>query len=246
MKRNVIFVSIAALALTAGIGLLGCSDNTIEHITSISDRNASDTQGPSYFPLEEGFEITYAVTQNGVTEYQEFWIGESRTIDEVTYYPWITKQQLRVDTAWFRETSTGLYYYTSLTATPERVLAYPVTTGAVWSRYDVDNIDGDQTGIDDYLGGDDQVSSEQDGDEPIVGDFPVTGSGNLTAESIGTLELDSGVRYSGALKIHNTGSGGYNCYWFVPGIGLARYAVGACETDGKTASVVGEMVDYVK
>ncbi len=245
MKRSVVFLSLVALAV--GLGAVGCSDDTIEHVTSSDNKYwFSDTQEPDYFPLQEGFEITYEVTTTGATEYQTFWIGTPVSVSGVTYYPWITNQSSRVDTAWFRETSTGLYHYSSLTADPERILAYPITTGTSWSRYDTDSIEGGGTGLNDYLNDDGLVSNEQNGNGPIVGDFPVTGSATLFVESIEMLELENGKTYSGALKVRNDGTGGYNCYWFVPGIGLARYAIGAVDADAKSGSVVGELAEFVK
>jgi hypothetical protein len=250
MRHNAVsnsILSILLVTLVASGGLIGCSDDTIEHVTRSTDQYwFSDITDPDYFPLVEGLRITYSVTGTSDAQHQTYWIGEPATYGGATYYPWITEKTSRLDTVWFRETTTGLYYYSSLTATPECILSYPISTGTSWSRYDVDNIEGDNTELKDFLGGDDQVASENDGNGPIVGDFPVTGSTALLAEKIELLELKDGTQYAGALKVRNSGSGGYNCYWFVPGIGLARYAIGAADSRGETAAVVGEMVSYTR
>jgi hypothetical protein len=67
----------------------------------------------------------------------------------------------------------------------------------------------------------------------------------MTVEEAGTLYLTNGDYYTAAYRV-STETGGVltNYYWFVPGVGLVKYVIGATEDNPANGNIVGELMEY--
>ncbi|MBD3403062.1 hypothetical protein GF420_09205 [candidate division GN15 bacterium] len=104
------------------------------------------------------------------------------------------------------------------------------------------------------LGGeDDEPADDDDGadndyiatDLPSRSSFPNPNGTSMQVQTVERITLSDGTVYAGAVRVANQGSGGkVNYYWFVPGVGLARYVLGASQYSVYDGDVVGEVVGY--
>lgn len=262
MVRTTTRALIASLVLGIGLGFASCSENKYALIPggSVSDVGV-------YFPTGDGYTSVYEVSySNGSQTTFTSEIGRTVTVQGYEAVEWYAYDGTDVDTSYFAETDDALYYFSSRNAAPEKVLSLPLTAGHAWSRFDTyivdrdidtDN-DGDNDDYDDYNGlkggledpdepggPKDTVISVDSGndDEPVFVSFPTNGSNTMVVVAIEDLTLANGQRFSGAVKLSNSGSSGTNYYWFAQGVGLVRYVFGGDQT-GLTGATIGEVATY--
>lgn len=239
---------VATFALLAG--LTGCSRDVITGTATGPGSNSVEY----YFPLTEGYTTEYRVTRpNGSEETIRFEVGASVSFPGSDAREWFAYDASgKKSTSYVEATSSALFIYETAGSAAERVLSMPLIAGSSWSRFGAESNDlagGDQS---DTTGGGikgllDQGNGEDNGDKgggtgtDYSKNFPTDGSGNLTVERIETVVLSDGSTYSGSLKIKNGGSTGVNYYWFAPGVGLVRYAIGASLDGNTSGATVGEL-----
>ena len=226
------------------VGLMtGCSDK--EGISG--SIQATPTTGvEAYFPLTESYTTSYIVTNSdGTTESVRYEAGAPVDFQLGTAVPWYGSSSDGNHTAYFRTSNTALYYYSSPTASSEKLLELPLTTGKSWYR-DAEYLD-DTTSI--ITGFDDGLFDDfwPDGnDEPFLITFPITGATAMTVSGKAPIELNTGLHFSEAVEVSsdNHGTGATNHYWFVCGIGLVKWAKGVTGGNIDLANETGELVEY--
>jgi len=229
---------------------LGCStNNSGSSVGPLNQQSASDIV--LYFPLNQGYSTTYEIrSSDGSIETVNFKVGKEVTFLGRPVVEWLSYDKQGIDTTYFEVTETALYYYTSSRYPCEKILELPLEPGHSWSRYSQGQTYGDSTngGFTDIIT--DYRYKDNNGDTttitpPLGKTFPTIGSGEMTVEQIERLEMSSGALYSDAVLISNGGTlGKKNYYWFVPGIGLVKYVIGATPDSYPEGDIVGELVLY--
>ena len=217
---------------------IGCSDDTIvQYVENTNLDQATDID--LYFPLQEGYITVYNLSyQTGSDEQVTFRAGRTVNIEGANTVEWIGFGNNSVDTGYFFASSSSLYYYRKLTSTPEKILELPLTNGNTWASNDINSNDFTDiiTGFNDK--GSDTTGS---GNKKT---FPTISAINFTVEQIEQLQLNTGHYYSSALRISTPNGTCMNYYWYVQGIGLVRYVIGASELSYPDGEIVGELIDY--
>lgn len=258
--RSFLIVALSTLAA-------GCSDDADRVLTSEVAFDPAPVA--AYFPLAADYATVMNVRYaDGHRETVTFEVGEKQALYEYQAYPlygW--DDNTRRTTSYVVVTDSSLYIFASGASSPEKLLSLPLRPGAQWDRYDVSDLaryatdaDGDDTEIatgddsgtfEDVLeqGTDDQADDESDGDSagdrPLRTSFPTSGGTMMQVQTVESIVLSDGTVYAGAVRVSNEGAyGTTNYYWFVPGVGLAKYVLGATPRAPYTGSVVGEIVDY--
>ena len=243
-----------AIALTVLIiaGLTSCSDDTITVISN--DNGTTNTSAATtYFPLDEGYTSIYSVKgTDGSSRMITFEVGDEIETLDGSLIEWLSRDpQAGLDTGYFQVTSTAVYYRENVTSSPEKIVQLPMTVGQTWDRFEDPDIKiaADFEGFDDVLIEGTKIDAILD--TAIIGTYtnyknlPIVGEATMTVEEATSLVLTNGDYYTAAYRVSNV-SGGVltNYYWFVPGVGLVKYVIGATDNDPSTGSVVGELVEY--
>ncbi|MBN1213713.1 MAG: hypothetical protein JXA92_14160 [candidate division Zixibacteria bacterium] len=243
VKRLTLVFSTAAIFIFT-MGWIGCSENDTILITSMNGNDAAD-EFVSYFPLEEGHTSYYEVTySNGSTEELTFRIGSEVPFGSITAIQWFIQSSTGSrDTNYIVATDSSIYLYTDYQAVPEKILYYPLQPGVSWNRF----VSTDEVIAD--VGDDDKAESDDDDTDTDGGvlsaDYPTTGIGDMLVENSETVLLNSGLYYSGSVKITNSSSEDLkNYYWYAPGIGLVKYIIGTTDNTYPAGQAVGELVSY--
>ncbi len=238
--------------LLAGLVLVavaGCSNNSV----GSGDSFSSPSRIEDYFPMSQGYSTQYDVSYpNGTTEIVTFEVGPPALVQGGTANKWfVYDQNGNRSTSYLAETGSDLFFYETQNSSPERILSLPLKRGATWNRFDTNNDQittgqGDitiSTGLKGQLNGGGQGQGQTNGNGgPIAGkNFPTSGSNEVYVDGFETVMLSNGGVYSGALKLRNGGNGGYNFYWFAPGVGLVKYVIGAPSPESTDGAVVGEL-----
>jgi hypothetical protein len=250
MTMKKIGLATASLVCLIGGFWIGCSDER----DSLGTGRTLDTSGiAAYFPMEEGYSTAYNVSQsNGMSEVIRYTAGSSTSLTgysaaELFHY----EGGNVVDTGYIRFTSTAVYYYSSPTASPEKLLELPLTLGTTWETLSSDDADPTDTTL--ITGGNDGSKTD---DTTSVGDgdygdgrpdltLPVDGAFTMTVAGNEPLELKTGEFFSDALKvIGSSRTGQTNYYWYVAGVGLAKYVIEATPGGLIDGYIVGELVSY--
>ncbi|HOP06854.1 MAG TPA: hypothetical protein PLF13_06130 [candidate division Zixibacteria bacterium] len=251
MLTRKIGLVLAIVTLLIGVVWVGCSDKSG---TVSSGGQVTSTGIAAYFPVDPGYTTIYEVDySNGTTQLVTYKATSETVIQGLTVHRLIQYVNGSVvDTGYIRTTSDAVFHFSRKTSSAEKMLELPFTLGASWDK-DVFNQDEltDSVQVNDGNLGkteNDTVSIEDDGQtdvDPQLVSFPITGSTTMTVAGFESLELDNGEFYSHALKIVSTGhTGKTNYYWYVPGIGLAKYVIGASSISSLEGETVGQLVSH--
>ena len=230
--NNCIFLITFICFLVLGAG---CSDNTIvTYVDGINEESVSQVE--LYFPLNEGYTTVYTVSSNnGATEETvTFQASERVPIQGIEAVIWIGRSDISLDTGYFYAGSAALYYYDDINSVPEKVLDFPLVVGNSWTTNDINT--NDYTDI--------ITGSKDDGGGANSKTFPTISAINFSVDQIEQLVLNSGDYYSNAVRVSSYTNGKYNYYWYVQGIGLVRYVIGATVSTYPNGEVVGELIEY--
>ncbi len=245
--RSIMAVSLAALALA----WTGCSD-TVKIMTNSTPQAANQVAG--FFPLTEGHSAVFSITESGVTTQKRFTIGSSLQIGNALAVRWLINSGGVLDTSYFVQTDSALYFLETQYADPEKILALPLETGNSWKRYYNYNVTGynyTDPGTGTQPGGGDNPFGYKD--TTVTGDggaaaknYPSDGGNTFTVVGTESVSLGGALgTYAGALKIKNVGWGGStNYYWYVPGLGLVKYQLETNDLATATPSSEGVLVDF--
>ena len=199
------------------VGWIGCSTNSGSSVGSPEAHGIGDIA--RYFPLDEGYSTFYRIRHcDGTNEVATFKVGREVIIGGTSAVEWLSSDDGGFDTSYFEVTDSAIYYYRYTAYPREKILQLPLEPGNSWSRY-----------------------SDSENDTDTDGGF----TGTMTVEQIERLELSSGEFYGRALRVSNAGAAGTtNYYWYVSGIGLVKYVIGATSNSYPEGKIVGELVLY--
>ncbi|MEE8576958.1 MAG: hypothetical protein V3T31_06855 [candidate division Zixibacteria bacterium] len=259
--------------LVLGAGLImaclvwtGCSEQT----NSVAGTGSSFESSPAVanFPVGTGYTTTYSVTTaDGGQDIVSYEVGAQTRVQGLDAYAWtVSYGNGRTSVGYLVVTDSALFFLSSASATPERVLSLPLSPGSSWSRSDItglfDEVDTqgggnepdakdeeEDDGLDGGTDGKDNGDLPDDGDDPNSSPtvssrgFPTSGNATMTVLSGGTVTLDNGSRYNGVLWITNQSyDGKRNYYWYAQGVGMVKYVLGANSGDPYHGDEVGELV----
>jgi hypothetical protein len=235
-------VVVAAVAILI---VIGCSSHRSDGgLGSLSQDNAYSSS--SYFPLEAGWTSTFDVAGSTSSSTLTFVVGEEVPFGSGSAHQWlIVAPGGTVDSNYVVATATGVFVYASSQSLAEQILHLPLEVGMSWSR--VDGTGGaDTTSIATTLDG----TITKGLDTGLILEtrklIPITGDNQLVVQAVEELALSNGLRFNSAYRISNAaGSGTSNNYWFVSGVGLVKYVLGATAQNPE-GLVRGEIVSYGK
>ncbi len=235
LKKTTMILTL--LSMTAFIWI-GCTDDTI--VTYVDNPNIAEQVEPveAYFPLSEGYTIIYNVTYvSGGTEQITFRAGKTVSFQGISAVEWIGSSANSLDKGYFYASGNALYYYSSISAAPEKILQLPLSNGISWATNDINSNDYTDiiTGV---------QTDTINGSDVNAKTFPTTTALNFTVEATESLELDNGNIYSQAVRLSTPNGSRMNYYWYVQGIGLVRYVIGATASSYPNGDIVGEISNY--
>jgi len=243
--RNITVGAVSIFCLLC-VCWLSCSTNTGSSVGSPEAHSGGDITW--YFPLNEGYSTTYEIrsSTDGI-ETATFKVGKEVSYLGTSAIEWFSYGDKGIDTTYFEVTDSALYYYSSSHYPREKILELPMEQGHSWSRYSQEQTDDDA--YDDFTDIITENKYEEADDDTTINAlgkiFPTIGSLDMTVEQIEQLELSSGSFYSNAVRISNSGTAGKkNYYWFVPGIGLVKYVIGATSESYPEGDIEGELITY--
>lgn len=197
-----------------------------------------------YFPTQSALTTILAVQgENGLTEDLTFQFGAQTTIDDRPARIWIiAPDNGKPDTNYLVSTDEALFLYDTPLSAPEKLLQLPLVAGASWKRFSTqageDFVGGStDTTVQVPLGLRDLLDNGNTGLDDPVWDYaarlyPFAGQNESTVLGTDDLITADGTYYPGALKVVTVGYGdNRNYFWFVPGIGLAKYVINATLLD---------------
>jgi len=257
----------SAVGVVCLFGLLtmiaGCSENdTI--IADISD-SPQTTSLATYFPTSDGYRTTYQVTSsNGSSELIRFKIDGTSSLQGVDMLRLVAEMEDGSrDTSYLKITSQAVYMYETDNGKPETILQTPLKVGHSWSRFDENSPETDSQAdtvsislgfLDNILKGEGTVRSLNDADgsnykgyyDPLAAKvFPTQGRVQMRVQAVEDINLSSGDHYSYVLRLSNVQQSGLaNYYWYAPGVGLVRYALGVSAASYPDGDVVGELLAF--
>jgi len=248
IRRTLIFVMPGALCILC-IAMMGCTTGPSSSVSSEStDVNDINT----YFPVAEGYRTVYEVTSGDTTtETVTFEVGPEVQFGLSRAHEWIiTDGSGDIRLSYLLVQDNAVYYYANVRTMPEKILSLPLSPGSTWDRFTP--IDVTDTGpvvtytdggsLYEKLGGNDTHFGT---DMSLQKTFPSVGANEVAVDAVEDIGLQSGVTYSGAIRLKIAGPvGKYNYYWFAPDVGLTRYVIGASEDNYTDGDVVGELINY--
>lgn len=200
----------------------------------------------SYFPATDGWTSVFDVSSNGSSGTLTFYVGGEVSVQGQDGYRWvIIPSQGSPDTNYVVVGQTSLLVYQDSLSSPEHLLQLPLTHGSSWLRFpeQAEQYLDTASILTDITGG--KLDTTTEGPGPQVRKLlPVEGGNELTVAAIEELTTAGDRHFSGAVKISNTDrDGSTNSYWFVAGVGLVKYVIGAT-TQNPDGVTVGEIIDY--
>ncbi len=246
MMLRALLLVITILAVVLCFGWVGCSNETTSTLDSTG--LASTGQLNSYFPSNQGRVSTFQVRQaDGTTELITMTAEARTSLANRPATMWLVKHGNNApDTSYSVVTDSAVFFYENAGATPEKVLELPLQPGNTWDRYAYIDIN---TGIDSGNGGNgpDTLQGTDGGMRGInAKSFPTEGANTLRIDQSETVTLSNGEVYASAIRVSNTNTNGLtNYYWYVPGLGLTKYTLGAGNSTS-SAQTVGELVNYYR
>jgi hypothetical protein len=248
IRRTLIFVMLGAVCVFC-VAIMGCTTGPSSSVSSEST-NANDIN--TYFPVAEGYRTVYEVTSGDTTtETVTFEIGSEVQFGLSRAHEWIiTDGSGNSQLSYLLVRDNAVYYYVNVRTMPEKILSLPLSPGSTWERFTPTTVNDtttvaaftEQGSLYDKLG---DGYSHTDTDVAYQKTFPSVGANEVSVDAVEDIGLQSGVTYSGAIRLKIAGPvGKYNYYWFAPDIGLTRYVIGATEDNYTDGDVVGELIDY--
>ncbi len=230
-----------AVVLAGAVLFIGCSD-TIEIVSQPNDSFTAESEALSWFPLTEGYQTVYSIKEaDGDSKTISFVVGKSVEFQFGTAIEWLSNDPvLGSDTGYFQYANDAIYYFDSKSSSGEKIVQLPLTPGSSWDRTELISQDL-RTNFDDIITG----SKDTVIVVPLSKNLPIAGEVTMTVESTEALQLvEANNYYSSAVRISvQSSSTKTNYYWFVQGVGLVKYVLGA--TDNYTnGDVVAELVNY--
>ena len=247
------FVGIAiALAILIIVGLTSCSDDSVT-VAPIDSATTNTSAATTYFPLDEGYTSIYSIKgTDGISHTVTFRVGDEIQTLDGSVIEWISNDpRTGLDTGFFQVTSTAIFYRESITSAPEKIIQLPLIVGQTWDRFDDSDvkITADFESFEDVLV--EGIKSDfvpDTADISIAGaqkNLPIIGEAIMTVEEADALHLNNGDYYTAAYRVSTETSGVLtNYYWFVPGVGLVKYVIGATDDNPANGSVVVELMEY--
>lgn len=241
----ILLVSLLALAVVGAI-TVGCNQ---DRPSSLKAATGDAESVGLYYPLDPGYSSVYQVDHSdGTSEQVRFEVGTSVPFVNGPAIRWFRhRADGSSDTTFFQASDSVILHYETVHSIPERILQLPLKIGASWTRYSADNGNTIDNGFTDIITGilDKGESDSTDDGFGAYKSFPTLGSNDLTVAEIGSLQLETGAFYGKSVRISNAGvSGQTNHYWYVAGIGLVRYVIGATESSFPDGETVGVLIDY--
>lgn len=228
-------IVLAAICLLS-ILWIGCSDNTIiRYVDGQTTQQISEVE--SYFPLNYGYTTIYQVSYaTGYSERVTYRADDTTDIRGLQVISMIGVSGSSIDTGYFYVNGNALYYFRDKSSDPEKILELPFSNGYTWYSKDLttDSLIDITTGT--------KNSSDSTGINAKT--FPTISNIEYTVDNIESLELNNGHYYSNAVRISTPNGTKYNYYWYVGGVGLVRYVIGATTTSYPNGDIVGEILDY--
>jgi hypothetical protein len=244
LARKLFIIGMTALLICAL--WVGCSKDTA---TFGSGSSISSSGVGLYFPLNEGYSTTYSVKySNGNHETVRYEAGRAIDFGGSPAVEWKSfTSNGNISTSYFKMTESTIDYYSGVNASPQRILELPLTFGHTWtSLVSIDDgiWDTYDSVFTDTIHDKDAVDTTTDNDDPLYS-YPAIGSIYLTIQGFEGLELSNGTYYSSAMKISSSNQyGDVSYFWYVGGVGLAKYVINATGSDYPEGSEVGELVKY--
>ena len=245
--RKLFIIGVTALLICALWA--GCSKDT----ANLGSRSSISFSGVClYFPLSEGYSTTYTVQHSsGSHETVRYEVGREIDLGNGPAVEWHSFTSTgAVNISYFKMTESTIDHYSSVTEPPQRILELPLTFGHTWtSLVSIDDnvwdtYDSLSTDTDTNDNGAVDTTDNNNNDEPLFS-YPAIGSTYLTIEGFEGLEMSNGTYYTSALKVSSTNQyGNVSYFWYVAGVGLAKYVIDATGTDYPEGSEVGELVKY--
>lgn len=249
------------LALIMAV-MVGCSgDDAI--VADLPD-GAQSSATSAYFPVADGYTTVYQVTNNGSTDLVRFEIDGRAPQPHGDKWLFVaTLPSGARDTSFIKVTSQAVYHYDHTSSDPETILQAPLRVGHSWQRFGISSpeaeVQEDSLGfslgeLSDLLKGDGTATTlgdynfegyKPDDDRYAGKTFPTEGRLEMRIQNEEQLVLSNGRHYSYVLRLSNVqASGVANYYWYAPGVGLVRYALGATTYTYPNAPIVGELVEF--
>jgi len=231
------------VALAIAIVVFGCTRHS-----STSSFSTVPTGGNAlspYFPAALGWTSVFNVSTSGSTSTLTFYVGGEISVHGQDAYRWVIIPSLSSpDTNFVVVDQTSLLVYQDSLTSPEHLLQLPLTAGSSWLRFPEQADVYLDTGsvLTDITGG--KLDTTTGPGPEVRRLLPVDGGNELTVAAIEELTTASDQHFSGAVKISNVDRDGRtNTYWFVAGVGLVKYVIGAT-TLNPNGVTVGEIIDY--
>ena len=246
-RKTLISIGIV-MAVFAAVLWVGCSNSSVANLGT--GQASSSAAIEAFFPMTEGYCTTFQLEYaQGYSEIVRFEAGDLVKVQGRDAVEWFNYGNgASLDTTFYRAEGNALYKYENSWADPEKVLELPFTAGRAWEvltaveEYDdTDTTDGggDTNRQQEDLDGADTTST------PLAGPQMFSLSQYMVVDGLGELEMSDGTYYSRAVRIRtDSRAGTSNYYWFVAGIGLVKYVVGADFGDPSGGTVTGELVEY--
>ncbi len=247
MYTKKLFLGTLICLVMLGLTWIGCSNEPDSTILYTSAPGVGSVA--QFFPLTTGYTTTYNINNgDGTSGTMTFKVGGKDIINGKSVTEWISYGENGLDTSWFEMTDSALYYYSSLRSNPEKILELPLTPGNTWARYSQsqnDTYDNDYNDIITDYRYDKFSDTTKDNGGTVSKTFPTTGANTMTVEGWEEITLSNGDFYSRAIRVSNKGAAGTtNYYWYVAGVGLVKYVIGASGEAYSHGDVVGELVLY--
>ena len=249
-----VLVGTAVLAIVLCFGWIGCSDDTTRHITSGGD--SAESPVDNYFPLSEGFTTFYTITySDGGSDAEAIEVGKKVPFNSYEAYEWkVTSDDGRSSTSYIVATDSAVYFFENGGSNGELILRLPLYPGHSWSSVDQTDLDRYEEDLQTGSGGDgdfneDDMTGDGGGgtvlNTPAGKNYPTSGTGQMTVYGTENIILSNGQAFSRAVRVRSdAGNDKANFYWYVSGVGLAKYVLGATDQNPTQGSTVGEIVDY--
>ena len=254
IRRIVLGLGVVAIA----IGWGGCSDTT--KITTSANQEPS-SQVTQYFPINAGNTAVFDVMISGSTEQKTFVMSGTVKLGTADAQSWVITSGGIVDTSYLFATDSALYFLETPSASPEKILSLPLTSGESWPRYNNYNVTGYSFNYNYYgdfgtgtgttsdttnAGGGQPygfADSSTSGGGVAAKNYPSDGANTFTVLGTETVTLGVLGSFPNSVKISNIGYGGTtNSYWYAPGVGLIKYMIGTNADGTATPQVAGTLV----
>jgi hypothetical protein len=249
MIRLLLVVLFTGCLIAGGILVAGCSDDGT--VTTARSSYTVDNPIEDYFPLDEGYQTLFQVSySNGSSELVTYEVGEVVPFGSLVAHEWHYSSNSGTEaTAYLVPTSRSLFFYENTRTSPEQILSLPLQTGETWPRYgesiygDIDNTDTVWSDWGNYL--DDKYGNDAGDNGAVSKSYPTQGGIDMTVVGTEAVDVGGSLTFSHAVRVTNSGSiNRENHYWYVQGIGLVKYVIGASEGDPHSGEVVAELVEF--